>query len=278
MQGLTVQDEVSMLNYNRQLSYTMYGILWKAGLAAEFNKINLGLTITTPKVPIYGNGSSAYESYISGIDSLNGIAMDDIYIENHQNNLPANHKSSWAVGLGIGIKLPKTTIHISSEWFSKVDGYTIMEAEEFIGQQPDSTINFRLLDDLKSIINFGIGLEHNFSEKLNIYASFATDFSAVNSDGSRLYEFKIDDVANSTFDGDLFHFGTGVSLNLKWAEVTMGATYGSSERDIQRPLNIGNDVIFDPDATSTLIYSRWRFLVGFSFPFASKISEKLGSE
>jgi len=276
MQGLKVQDEVSMLNYNRQLNYTMYGILWKAGLAAEFKNITLGLTVTTPKVPISGKGSSAYESYVTGIDTLNGIAMEDIYIENHQSDLPANLKSSWAIGFGIGIKFPKTTIHISSEWFDKIDGYTVMEAEEFIGQQPDSTINFRLLDELQSVINFGIGIEHKFSEKLNIYASFATDFSAVNSDGSELYEFKHNDIANSSFDGDLFHLGTGVSLNLKWAELTMGATYASSESEIQRPLNIGNDVVIDPNAKSTLIFSRWRFLVGFSFPFANKVTDKLG--
>ena len=278
LQGLTVLGDVDMLNFNRQLSYTNYGILWKAGLAMELNKINLGLTITTPKVPIYGNGSSAYESYLTGIDSLNGQAISDTYIENHQSDIPANLKSSWAIGLGIGIKLAKTTIHISSEWFGKIDNYTIMEAEEFIGQQPNDTINFKLIDQLQSVLNVGIGLEHKFSEIFNIYGSIATDFSAVASDGSVLYEFNKNEIANSAFDGDLYHIAGGVSFSLKWAELSMGATYASSKQTIKRPLDFGNDIVFNPDATSTLNYSRWQFIVGFSFPFVSKISNKLDSE
>ena len=192
--------------------------------------------------------------------------------------MPVNRKSSWAIGAGIGIKLPKTTIHISTEWFDKIDSYTILEAEEFIGQQPNDTINFRLLDELKSVINFGIGIEHEFNEKLQGYASLASDHSAVNSEESFLYQFENDDVAHSSFDGDLYHFGGGLSLKLKWAELSMGATYASSERTIPRPLNLGNDVIIDPNANSTLLYSRWRFLVGFSFSFGSKVSGKFGMD
>lgn len=276
MQGLTKTDSVDMLNYNRELNFSTFGFLWKAGLAAEFNKINLGLTITTPKINVSGNGTTLYEDFVTGIDSLAGKAINDVYIENYQEDLPANLNSSWAVGLGIGIKLPNTVIHLSSEWFDKVDAYTIMEADEFIGQQPEDTINFRLVDELASVINFGIGLEHSFSKKIDAYASFATDFSAVSSDASAIYEFDRDEISNSQFDGDIFHFAGGVSLNLSWAELTLGASHGASDRTIKRPLNLGGDVILDPDANSKLHYSRWRFIVGFSFPFAGNITEKVG--
>ena len=278
MQGLTDEDKVSMLNFQRQLNFDAYGILWKAGFAAQLKNINLGLTITTPKINIAGKGSSVYEDFSSGIDSIAGVPRDDVYIENYQQNLAVNARSSWAVGLGMGIKFEKTVVHISSEWFTKVNGYTIFEAEEFVGQQPADTINFSLVDGLKSVLNFGIGVEHKFTDKVYAYGSIASDFSAVGSEGSFLFKFDNNNIAHSTFDGDFFHFGGGVSLNFKWAELTIGATHGSAQRTIDRPLNIGEDEILYSDATSKIKFGRWRFLVGFSFPFAAKVTESLGVE
>ena len=108
-----------------------------------------------------------------------------------------------------------------------------------------------------------------------MYGSVATDFSAVASEGGFLYEFDNSTIANSQFDGDIIHFGGGISLELKWVELTMGTAYGASERTIRRPLNFGDDQFFDPDATSTLSFSRWRFIFGFSFPFAANVTKKL---
>ena len=275
LQGLRKDMGVSMVNYNRELGFDVFGLVWKAGLAVQLEKINLGLTITTPKLNIRGNGSSVYEDFISGVDSLRGEPVDDVYIENFQNNLDANIKGPWSIGMGIGFKLGKTNVHVSAEWFDKIGKYTMMEAEPFEGQQPQDTIQIRLVDQLRSVFNYGIGIEHKFNEKINAYASIAADYSAVDSDAGFLYEFDDEDIRYSVFDGDIFHFGGGIALNLKWAELTVGATFGAADREITRPLNLGEDVIFDPTETATLEYSRWRFLVGFSFPFANKISQQL---
>ena len=50
MQGLTDQKDVNMLNYIREQGFDAYGLLWKIGLAAAFENVNLGLTVTTPKI------------------------------------------------------------------------------------------------------------------------------------------------------------------------------------------------------------------------------------
>lgn len=274
LQGLTNTDDVHMVNFNRQLDINVIGLLWKAGLATKWKKINMGLTITTPRINFSGSGSSVYEDFITGIDSLEGEPVDDIYIENHQEDLSSTLKSPLAIGAGISFKLRNSIIHLSGEWFDKVNAYTLMESEPFEGQSTEDTITVRLVDDLKSVFNFGIGFEYYVNEKFEVYGSFATDFSAVNSDASFLYEFDAT-ISNSKFEGEIFHFGGGVNMNLKWAELTLGATYASSARDVPRPLNIGGDEILGSDEFSSLKYSRLRFIVGFSFPFATQITDKL---
>ncbi len=277
LQGLNSSNKVSTLFKNRQLSYQAYGLLWKGGVAINLKNINIGLTVTTPKIKLFGSGSSVYEDFLSGIDSVSNGNSLDAYIENSQQNLEVNYKSSWAVGIGVGIKLSKGTIHLSGEWYNKVKDHVLMQSDQFIGQQPKDTINFVLIDKLKTVINFGIGYEHHFNKKISAYGSFATDFSSVASDASLLFQFD-DIVRHSKFDGDVYHFGGGIALNMPWAELTLGATYATSERDIPRPLNIdGDDKIINSEAFSKLKYSQWRFIVGFSFPFAANISEKFNT-
>ncbi len=277
LQGLTDEDEVHIANFKRELNTDLYGILWKAGLAGQWGKFNIGLTVTTPRINISGKGSSTYEDYISGLSELENEPVDDKFVENYQNNIPVSLKSALAVGLGTSFRLNKSRIHFSSEWYNNIREYTIMESESFLSQSTGDTIYFRLVDELKSVFNFGIGIEHNFNEKVQVYGSFATDFSAVKSDAGYLYKFE-NNVANSRFDSDIIHFGGGISLNLPWAELTLGATYGSAKRQIPRPLNIGGDQIFDSNTFSDLKYNRWRFLIGFSFPFANKLTDKLNKD
>ncbi len=270
LNGLQYDNTTDMLGRNRNLSYNAYGLLWKAGLSAELKNINVGLTITTPRMNLFGSGSTTYEDFQSGLDSIKNIPNSDRYIENQQDDLSIKVRSPVSIGLGVGLKLPQSTIHISSEWYAGLRNYTVMESESFIGQQPNDTINLMLVDDLKSVLNFGIGIEHRFNEKISVYGSVASDFTAVNSGAAYLYEFK-DTLAHSKFDGNLFHMAGGVALNMKWAELTLGATYAASSRSIPRPFYIlGEDLIGEPKY-SNLLYKRWRFIVGFSFPFRGTV-------
>jgi len=278
LHGLRKDSLVSMVTLNRKMSYERYGLLWKAGLAAQFEKINLGLTVTTPTINVYNNGSTTYENYISRVDSLDGDPITDVYMESDQNNLHAKPKSPWAIGLGISFKSSKTTIHLSSEWFSGIGKYITMESKPEIGQYPKDTMQLRLIDDLKSVFNIGIGLEHRFNEKVEIFLSGSTDFAAVGNDLKYIYEFRESELSRSTFDGDIYLLGGGLALNMKWAELTLGATYATSQRTVPIPLDISGNDIINPEENTDLLYRRWRFIVGFSFPFANKLSEKLGTE
>jgi hypothetical protein len=113
---------------------------------------------------------------------------------------------------------------------------------------------------------------------MEIFLSGATDFTSMTKDVTYIYEFRKSELSKSTFDGDIFHFGGGIALNMKWAELTLGATYATAKRTVPIPLDLSGNDIVNPEENTDLYYKRWRFIIGFSFPFANKISEKLIAE
>jgi long-subunit fatty acid transport protein len=66
------------------------------------------------------------------------------------------------------------------DWNAEVPRYTVLETPDFIVRTPtgDSTVRLVISEQLKSVVNWGVGLEHRFSPTLTGFASFHTDFSA----------------------------------------------------------------------------------------------------
>ena len=282
MSALNDENQVGYYTVNRSYNYEVYSLLWKLGIAMDLSKIRLGLTVTTPRVGLRGQGSTLYEDYLIGVDTTGNGVNDDAYIFNIQDNLKAQYRSPWAIGFGIGIPLKKGVIHMSAEWYNKVPAYTIMETSPFIGQSTGESVQFTLVDALDPVINYGIGIELYLSEKVSAYGSFATNYSAVKEEITRFAELK--EVANnSVFQADFYQFGGGLAISTKAVEITVGATYSGASQEFDRPINFpdeGDDSVYDSGEQAKLTFSQWRFILGFSFPFADKLKDKVdgGSE
>ena len=260
---------------NRRYNYESYGLLWKLGLAMDLSKVKLGLTVTTPRINVYGKGSTLFEDYLVGVDTTGDGNRDDYFVYDIQNDLDVTYKSPWAVGLGLGIPLQRANLHFSAEWYSNIPSYELMSIEPFLGQSTGDTISFVLMDELNSVINFGFGLEWNLSDKLSAYASVATDYSAVPQDLNRFTELH-EETDNSVFEMDFYQLGAGFSINTKAVEITAGATYRSAQQEFESSINFpdeqgdNNEVII-----SKMRFNQWRFILGFSFPFADKLAKSL---
>ena len=280
MNALDENNHVASLNIDRRYSYGTDGLIWKMGLAWDLHPIRLGMTVTTPKVKIRGKGSVLNEAYLMGVDTTGDGSNDDIYLFNIQEDLKSAFHSPWAIGLGVGYHFKKAIIHFSAEWFGKVALYNIIETAPFIVQSSGEELRFKLMDKLDPVLNFGIGIELNLSEKSSFYSSFATNYSGVTSNLVRFAENE-PDAFNSTFSADFYKFGGGFVINSRWAEVTLGATFTGASQEFNRPINFpdeGDDPIFESGATSTLRFTQWRIILGFSFPFAEKMKKSLEGE
>jgi hypothetical protein len=279
MQALTQNNEVATYRYNRSYSYTQSSLLWKIGAAADLGMWQLGLTVTTPQIRLGGSGSYTYEEFFS---SAPGLTRPEGYSTSYQTGLNVNYRSPLSVGLGASRKIGKNKIHVSAEWFNATPKYMVMQAADHYSQSnPNDTIRFQLVDQVRSVVNAGIGAELYISEQVSGFASFSTDFTTASEDISRFAARK-DEASNSSWNMDFYHVGGGVVLKLKGADITLGATHTGASQKITPPFQFPenpNQPILNPNAAPVdWQWDRWRFVFSFSLPFLQKYTDKLTGE
>ncbi len=269
--AFTEAQDVESYKNNNSYSYSHVGLLWKIGLAWNNQPINWGITITTPMVSLSGNGSFAYDFIYTGINESNPV-----YERDKQNDLEMVYKSPFSVAAGLGIKVKRSSVHASAEYFGSVGEYTMMTSQPFTGQSTNQEYQSELVDELKPVFNFGVGYNFVFSDALYGYISYSTDFSAAVGHNSDENAFRAKTFA-STFSSNINHFGGGVVMHLKRADITLGASMASTNYKVKRSLVFpedGGSGIFDPEAYTDVAWRRWRFIVGVSIPFLNDFAKK----
>ena len=274
LQALTESGEVAQYQFDRNFSIEDYGMLWKMGIAGENKLFNWGLTLTTPSIKIGSKGAYNFEEFFSGIDGAS--TTPDRFTTSRQDKISTDYRRPLAIGGGISFPLNKSELHFSGEWYNGVSKYTLLEATPHVSQSDGDTISFVLVDDLQSVINFGIGTQIYFSDKLSTYLSISTDFSAAPDIRTGFAENQ-PEANNTAFSADFYHFAGGVVLSLKRADITLGTAYTSAKQDFARPVDFpeeGDDGIFEQDETGSFKWSRMRVIFSFSFPFLKDAADK----
>ncbi|UXX80574.1 hypothetical protein N7E81_05605 [Reichenbachiella carrageenanivorans] len=267
------QKNVGAFERYRKRNYNITSWLAKAGLNYTKGKLDVGLTITFPKVYIFGSGSSVYEESLAGYDrDRDGVQEedDDVLLSNSTSDVAVDAKSPLSIGLGMGLQLGVHKLHLSGEWFNKMDRYNVMTPMPFMGQTPQIEVRNRVYDERKSVINFGAGVEWKLKNKLYGYTSFSTDFSYLIPSGEQITaERVVDNFDNSIFTADVFNFGFGFSLFFKKMEFTLGSVYSTGDQLIGKIVSLPDVTPTTPAEYSDLRWQRIRVLFGFSLPFYS---------
>jgi hypothetical protein len=269
----SVNNRSGIYIQKRAYSYKSQSILGKFGVSYKGEKLTLGLTLTTPKWEGIGSAGTSFETFLAGVDSIDGGPTDDIYIIDNQRDIEGTHKSPFSVAIGGGIKLSKRSLlHVSAQYFAGIPHYTILQSQPFTAQSTQEVKQIIIESDILPIVNYGLGLEIFINDYLSMFGSFATDFAAIGSEVQRLSDFN-DSFNDNTFRADIFHFGFGADIKTKFADLTIGATYANSKELVDRNFEI--DEGQDPVSTGAeIIYSRWRFLIGFEFKYEDQLKEK----
>ena len=276
LQAYNVQHGTGMLLNKRSYDFRTQNLVFKGGVSWKSENVTAGLTVKAPRIQALGSGNTGYEQFLAGIDTTGDGNTDDIYVINNQSDLDAKYKTPMSIGFGTGINIGKSLLHLSAEWFNKVPLYQILQSAPFEGQSSGETIQMTIVDEFNSVLNFGGGVEIYVNPKLALFGSFATDYSAVTEDVTRFSE--LENVSgNTTWRADLFHFGFGIDVKTKFADLTLGTTYATSKETVDRTIEI-DEGMDSTTSTSDIIYGRWRFLIGFEFPFLDKAKESLTEE
>jgi hypothetical protein len=201
--------------------YTHFRTLAKLGVAWERNDMRFGLNVTTPSLGLLGWGSAGYTLSFIGVDADgNGIPDPPLLSSQTDDDLDAQYKSSWAIGAGFAWYRGATRWHATAEWFAPVDRFTVLDLPR---QDADSQLI--LSQQLKSVANLGLGLEHEFGNGTVVYGAAYTDFSASVGDP---------EINVAVSNWNLYHLSAGVQFRVIDNRFTLGATYsfGSEARSL----------------------------------------------
>ncbi len=260
VEALDTTGRVAMALGARQYHYQNFRILWKVGLAFDFDRFTLGLTLTTPSLKIYGTGSTGVNATVAGLDMDGDGAVDDFMAVAYSDRQPASFRTPLSLAAGATFKLRNFRIYGSTEWFARIRPYTVVDAEEFEAQTTGELLSTDVTHEFDSVLNTGIGLEYTHSPRFKSYASFTTDFSA-RKPGT--------ETNLSLTDWDIHHIVAGAEVTVKNSALTFGLGYSFGSREVGiRPGVLepeGIEWLWDPFAALQFRYASYKLIVGFAF-------------
>ncbi|MCU0406797.1 MAG: hypothetical protein MUE64_07495, partial [Ignavibacteriaceae bacterium] len=275
----TTYQRSATTDFYIDIDYWAVRLSLKFGIAAEFDNLKVGATLTTPSIALkFASGGTDGASATSNnvfviIDSTNNEVIPvDILASDRQEGLPVNYKSPLSLSAGIEYTFSENTkVHFAAEWFTPLSSYVVMqpESDNFIrnrvpeDKQFDSADLLKVFDSVKSIVNFGIAIEHKLSEKFMGYASLRTDFSNANYD-------EISGLYVGFTDFNIYHFTVGTSLELNNTFIGVGFEYSHGQRsDFPQIFNFPSGAIETGDlviprniGTSEAFYNNFNLFFG----------------
>ncbi len=248
-------NQISSLTAFRNLKFKNYRVLLKTGLGVNLNPITFGLTITTPSLSLLGNGSYGYHNFINNPDD----PTQNVYESNYQDDLKSTYQTSWAIGFGAAYWGKSLSVHFSAEWYDAVKKYDPISLDPLYSQSTGESFTKEINQQLKSIINAGIGIDYKLNDRFSLAASFITDYSANDTNAES-------NISLSRWD--IYHISAGSYFNIGSSEITLGLSYSFGNDVIRQIANIGNPDTGTGDklnTTSDVKFTRIKVLFGFIF-------------
>ena len=257
VQVLPSEGDIASYTDFQSYKYNNMRSLLKFGIGMNLQPLTLGATVTTPSINITGSGSVGTHFFLNGIDRDGDGNNDNEFDSNFQDEIASEYKSSWAVGFGGGYRVGKFKFHASAEWYDAISNFFVLDTEPFVSQGSGETLTNDLTHELKSVTNYGFGVDFFSSESLILSGSFVTDFSA------RIPETETN-LTVSTWD--IYHISGGTTFKVGNSDLTLGLEYAFGSKEIDQQIDI-TDPVGDEDADivkqSTVTVRRIKLLIGF---------------
>ncbi|MFK5878125.1 MAG: hypothetical protein QM478_01375 [Flavobacteriaceae bacterium] len=262
-QQINVIDDFDQVgHYNSAISFRQnsYGLFGKIGAAWVFPKFDLGVNLSLPYLEIYSVGKFNYEEFLSNVEG-----EDDIFTFNDYDDLDAKRKYPLGISVGAGVPIRRHKLHIDLSYNSKVNNYSKIDIPNLVSETEDELPTILFDEELKQILNIGLGTEIYISDKLNLYGSFSTDYSPFIS--KKTTNDPVEQPAKTiNFSTDYYHYGFGVNVSHKWANFILGTIYSSGNSKIEKTADLPISPI-NINEFSKVKINRWRFVIGIEILF-----------
>lgn len=234
--------------------YSHYRLLAKIGAAMERGPLQLGLTVTTPSLGLFGSGDIGFTRSVTGIDLDGDLDPDNYLARGYDDDLDADYSSAWAIGAGGSWLYQGTRLHLSAEWYRGVSS-EVLHTDPFSPGQGLADIVLDLDAEFDDVLNVGVGLEQQITPHTSLYGAFSFDPSAL----ATPYDSRF-----AVAQWDLYHLTVGAATRIHGSRVTAGLGYtwgGTDEYDLYRRFYPQSPTLAPVE--SDLRYSRLTLLIGF---------------
>jgi hypothetical protein len=197
----------------------------------------LGLTVTTPSINLFGDGSMGITLAENSVVS----PERNVLVSDYQDKLDTYFSSPLSISFGIVYPLGKATCYFSSEYFFQSSAFYIMNPKKFLVSNVERDLVYKTKFGLEPVFNYGFGIKYLLSKTTQLTAGITTDFSANNSElQSQFY--------STTWD--IYHFTLGSNFQIDLFAITFGLRY-----------SFGSDynVNFYPDARREQIFNEMHY-------------------
>jgi len=241
-------SEISVVDWRS----THLRLLWKAGYIYKTEGYSWGITLTTPGLNIYGNGSGYYNASIIGSGS--NPQLLSLFGE----DLDVSYQSPLSIAVGGAWQAGNSTVYLSGEYFTRVAPFNLMVLGGPAGAA-STTAPVKLSHELEPVFNFGIGIAHKFTDLFSLYGSVITNHSGV-------IPGTPSDLNYTVYD--IYHFSLGSSFSFFGMMLTLGIAYGTGpETDLPEGSDASQNqqLPYDQYEESYRIsYRSVKLLLGFS--------------
>jgi hypothetical protein len=193
-------------------SYYNWAVLLKAGVQYKDAGWSGGLTVTTPRLDLFGGSQVGATQSFSDQGVSTGSPISQVATD-FQSQLSATYHSAFSVGAGIGHHWAGTDLGVSAEWFAAVPKFTIIPALPFAPQTGGAPISMALTAQYRSLFNWGVGARQQLSNHFDVFLAYRTDLTSI-PPGER--------PVGTLINWDLRHVNVGVQGKIGPAALTLG--------------------------------------------------------
>ena len=258
-QALTADNQIPLTHSNQFLDTYNIKTLTKLGLFFDYSPITAGITMTLPSINLFGFGSYYYDLVISGQDIQNNTTennyMDSYYLQDAKSYYP----TSWTMGAGMSYFFNNTKLHISVEWFAPIETFKHLDLPPYRDKTSGKMQEVNILQEYKSVINFGFGWQHIFNKNFSLFGGATTDFTATPSG-------TISSVSVSNWD--IYHLSVGTVFSYKQLKLNTGLNYAFGSESAKQIINFNSasleNFLQGEKSFSNINYKNLKLVIGFS--------------
>jgi hypothetical protein len=225
--------------------YNHFRLLGKLGVAWRPGRWELGATVTTPGVKLWGSGKTVFNA------STSGEGVTPILSASTQEGLSPTYRSPWSAAAGATRRWTTTAVHTTVEWFSAVDPYDILPLEPAPIAGSADTVLLTYTGAAESVVNFGLGLEKRLSDTLVLYGGAARNHSAYVAERDAFAAWDLTDVT------------AGFTVDRGRRRLALGIGYAWGSEDLPQVITPPGQAT--PPQTRAATFSRWTISIGASF-------------